>query len=78
MEEVDLHDRLETMLDEHDRGGERYAAFGLRMKQLFLSKAKLAGAKAQVGLAKAKAAAASSARYTRTGAPGSRAFTGGK
>lgn len=64
MEEVDLHDRLETMLDEHDRGGERYAAFGLRMKQLFFSKAKLAGAKAQVGLAKAKAAAASSARYT--------------
>ena len=50
--------------EDSERGNERYAAFGLRMKQLFAIKGKIALGKAQAGAAKAKAIAAANARYT--------------
>lgn len=45
-------------------GSERYAAFGLRLKQIFAVKAKLASAKAAAVSAKVKTIAAANARYT--------------
>ena len=50
-------EHLESALQHHEQGHDRYAAFGLRIKQLFAIKAK-------VGLAKAKQAALANARYT--------------
>lgn len=44
--------------DSEEGGLSRYAAFGLRLKQLFAAKASALGAKASVVGAKAKAAAA--------------------
>ena len=49
---------------EQERGAERYAAFGIQMRQLFLVKARALKTKAMVVGAKAKAAAAANARYT--------------
>ena len=49
---------------EHERGSERYAAFGLRIKQLFAVKAKMAMTKAKVAAVKMKTAALQNARYT--------------
>ena len=43
--------------DSEEGGGSRYAAFGLRMKQLFAAKASALASKASVGGVKAKAAA---------------------
>ena len=57
-------DEEAVMVEAHEKGNERYAAFGLRIKQLFAVKAKVGMAKAKVGMAKAKAAAAANARYT--------------
>ena len=45
-------------------GAERYAAYGLRIRQLFMVKAKTLATKATVAGAKAKAAAAANMRYT--------------
>lgn len=52
------------MIEANERGNERYAAFGLRVKQLFAVKAKIGMAKAKVVAVKAKAAALQNARYT--------------
>ena len=52
------------MVEAHERGNERYAAFGLRVKQLFAIKGKLAMTKAKAGMAKAKAMGAANMRYT--------------
>mmetsp|Transcript_43698 Transcript_43698/g.114848 ORF Transcript_43698/g.114848 Transcript_43698/m.114848 type:complete len:193 (+) Transcript_43698:37-615(+) len=50
--------------DHAERGLERYAAFGLRIKQVFAVKGKLLAAKASAAGAKVKAAAAANVRYT--------------
>ena len=64
-------DEEAIMIEGNERGNERYAAFGLRMKQLFAIKAKALSAKAATAKAasvkvatKAKAAAAANVRYT--------------
>ena len=54
----------EIMIEHRERGNERYAAFGLRIKQVFAVKAKVLSAKASAAAAKSKAAAAANARYT--------------
>ena len=57
-------DEEAIMIEAQERGSERYAAFGLRVKQLFATKAKLLSTKAAVVGAKAKSAAMANARYT--------------
>ena len=57
-------DEEAIMVEANERGGERYAAFGLRIKQLFAAKVKTLSAKAATVGAKAKSAAIANARYT--------------
>ena len=52
------------MIEANERGNERYAAFGLRVKQIFAVKGKIALANAKVAMAKAKTAGAANMRYT--------------
>jgi fission process protein 1 len=57
-------DEEAVMIEANERGNERYAAFGLRVKQLFTVKAKLLSTKAAAISVKAKSAALANARYT--------------
>lgn len=58
------HEQVDTDRPHEVPGAERYAAFGLRMKQLFAVKAKLMKANMAAAATKAKTAALANARYT--------------
>jgi len=60
---VEAAEALESPRRCEESGAERYAAFGLRMKQVFAVKAKLVNAKLAAAATKAKVAAAANARY---------------